>query len=423
MLKNLLIHILRILSQITLWRFKPTIIGVTGSVGKTSTKEAIFCVLKNKFDVRRNQKNYNNEIGVPLTILGVESGVSSPFKWMREIILAVYKIIFARKYPEILVLEMGADKIGDIGYLTSFIKCRVGVLTAIGQIPVHVEFFRTPEQVAKEKGKLIKSLPADGFAILNFDDERVKKTAGVSSARKIFFGFNEGADLKASQTEIHLENLENAYFSFRVDWQGKSAPFRLNNILGEHLIYSVLAAIAAGLVFKMNLVEISQALKDFCSPPGRMRLIKGIKNSWLIDDTYNSSPSASLAALKTLSQISAKRRIVALGDMLELGAYSEQAHRQVATAAAKSADLFLAVGERAIFMADQAKKEGLGRENIFYFASAEEAGRKLQNLIREGDVILIKGSQGVRMEKIVKEVMAEPQKAEELLVRQGKEWK
>ena len=405
-----------------LWRFKPAIIGVTGSVGKTSTKEAIFCVLKNKFDVRRNQKNYNNEIGVPLTILGIGSGGSSPFKWAKEIFSAVYKIIFTRKYPKILVLEMGADKIGDIEYLTDFVKCRIGVLTAIGQIPVHVEFFRTPEQVAKEKGKLIKSLPNDGFAILNFDDERIKKIAGVSGAQKIFFGFNEGADLRANQAEVHLEDLENAHLSFKVDWQGTSAPFRLNNILGEHLIYSILAAIAAGLIFKINLVEISQSLKDLCPSPGRLRLIKGIKNSWLIDDTYNSSPSASLAALKTLSQIKAPRKIAVFGDMLELGAFSEQAHRQVAVAAAKSADLFLAVGERAIFMADQAKKEGLGSEKVFYFASAQEAGRKLQNLIREGDVILVKGSQGVRMEKIVKEVMAEPQKAKELLVRQEEEW-
>ena len=422
MLKNILISILRILARIALWRFKPVIVGVTGSVGKTSAKEAIFCVLKNKFRVRRNQKNYNNEIGVPLTILGVESGVSSVGKWIRVILSAVYKIIFSRKYPEILVLEMGADKIGDIEYLVSFVKCRVGVITAIGEIPVHVEFFRTPEQVAKEKAKLIESLPPDGFAVLNFDDERIKNAARLTNAKKITYGFSEGADLKAGQAETFFNDLENIHLSFKVDWQGKSVPFRLENILGIHQLYPILASITVGLVFEMNLVEISQALRGYCSPPGRMHLIKGIKNSWLIDDTYNSSPSATLAALETLSLIPAKRKIAVLGDMLELGTYVEQAHRQVATLAAKNSDLFLAVGEQAIFMADQAKKERMAQEKVFYFASSDEAGRKLQDLIREGDVILIKGSQGVRMEKIVKEVMAEPEKAGNLLARQEKEW-
>ncbi len=158
------------------------------------------------------------------------------------------------------------------------------------------------------------------------------------------------------------------------------------------------------------------------SPAGRMRLIAGIKNSWIVDDTYNSSPSATLAALETLSQIKNRRKIAVLGEMLELGAYAEEAHRQVATSAAQKADLFLAVGERAIFMADQAKKEGMAENQVFYFASSEEAGRKLQDLIEENDVVLVKGSQGIRMEKIVKEIMAEPQKAKELLVRQEKEW-
>jgi len=183
------------------------------------------------------------------------------------------------------------------------------------------------------------------------------------------------------------------------------------------------------LIFKMNLVEIAEALKNYQPPIGRLHLIRGIKNTWLIDDTYNSSPSSSLGALDLLAKMAEAsgggepvRKIAALGDMLELGSFTEEAHRQIGAKASRVADILLAVGEKSIFMADEAKKNGLANENVWYFASSEEAGRELQNLIREGDIILVKGSQGIRMEKIVKELMAEPERAKELLVRQEEGW-
>ncbi len=152
MAKEILIFILRILARLTLWRYKPFIVGVTGSVGKTSAKEAIFSVLKKKFNTQRNYKNYNNEIGVPLTIIGMESGQSSPLRWLLVFIKGLIGIIRTKNYPKILVLEMGADKIGDIGYLTSFVPCQVGGVTAIGGIAVHVEVFQAPEHVVIETG-------------------------------------------------------------------------------------------------------------------------------------------------------------------------------------------------------------------------------------------------------------------------------
>ena len=147
--KNALIYLLRLLAKGVLWRHRPTIIGVTGSVGKTSSKEAIFTVLSGRFRSRRNLKNYNNEIGVPLTILGQASGGRSPWRWLKVLLIGFFEIFYARNYPEVLILEMGADRIGDIAYLTNFVKCFIGVITAIGEIPVHVEFFQTPAQVVK----------------------------------------------------------------------------------------------------------------------------------------------------------------------------------------------------------------------------------------------------------------------------------
>lgn len=420
-LKEILILFLRLFAQATLWRYKPTIIGVTGSVGKSSTKEAIFYVLHNDFRVRRNIKNYNNEIGVPLTILGQETGGRSLFSWIRIFLIAFFNLFYVREYPEILILEMGADRIGDISYLTSFVKCHVGVITAIGEIPVHVEFFQNAGQVAKEKAILIKSLGKEDWAVLNFDDERVKAMANKTSAQVLSHGFSGDAELRASNPEQHLEDPEEAALAFKIDYQGSNVPVRINGVLGTHQVYAILAGVAVGLIFKMNLVQIAQALKFYRPPAGRMSLVRGIKRSWIIDDTYNSSPSSSLAALEVLEKMKG-RKIVALGDMLELGAFTEEAHRRVGSKAAKVAHVILAIGERSIFMADQAKKEGFPADKVHYFASSEEARRMLQDLMREGDIVLIKGSQGVRMEKLVKEVMAEPERAKELLVRQEESW-
>jgi UDP-N-acetylmuramoyl-tripeptide--D-alanyl-D-alanine ligase len=421
MFKSLLIFSLRILAQATLWRYKPCIIGVTGSVGKTSTKEAIFTVLRRKFTVRRNIKNYNNELGVPLTILDEETGGRSFWHWLKVFLVGFFGIFYTKNYPEVLVLEMGADRIGDISYLTSFVKCYIGVVTAIGEIPVHVEFFQSVSQVAREKSNLVRSLDKDGWAVLNFDDERVRIMANQTRARIFSYGFSENVDLRASNFEQYTEDPNEVVMSFKVDYGGNTVPIRLRNILGRQQVYAVLAAVAVGLISKINLVEITQALKDYQPLPGRLRFIKGIKNSLILDDTYNASPSAMLAALDVLRVIPG-RKIAALGDMLELGAFTEEAHRQVGAEVAKTADMLLAVGERAIFLADEARINGMSADKVSYFASSQGAGRFLQDSIREGDIILVKGSQGVRMEKIVKEIMAEPERAEELLVRQEAEW-
>ncbi len=426
MAKKLLMFILKVLAQAILWRYKPQIIGVTGSVGKTSAKEAIYTVLKGKFNVRRNIKNYNNEIGVPLTILGQESGGQSPWRWLQIFLIGFFEIFYTKDYPKILVLEMGADKMGDISYLTDFVKCCIGVITAVGDIPVHVEFFQSAEQVAKEKSGLVKCLKGEGWAVLNYDDQRVRAMMRKTSAQVFSYGFDEKADLRASNFEQRLEDPAEAGISFKVDYQGSNVPIRLRHVYAQHQVYSILAGVAVGLVFKMNLVEIAQAFKNYQAPIGRLQLIRGIKNTWIIDDTYNSSPSSSLGALDLLEKMGGSdesvRRIAALGDMLELGSFTEEAHRKIGARAAQVADILLAVGEKSIFMADEAKKNGLAKENVWYFASSEEAGRALQDLIREGDIILVKGSQSIRMERIVKELMAEPQRAKELLIRQDDSW-
>ena len=171
----------------------------------------------------------------------------------------------------------------------------------------------------------------------------------------------------------------------------------------------------------MNLVKISDALSAYRGPAGRLKILKGIKNSFLIDDTYNASPSSTHLALETLKELPAKRKIAVLGDMLELGKYSIQAHRDAGNFAGTLADILITVGSRAKFIADAAGNQ-MSKENIFSFDTSVEAGQKARELVQEGDLVLIKGSQGIRMEKIVEEIMAEPEKKKELLVRQSKKW-
>ena len=413
------------LAKLVLKKYQPDVIGVTGSFGKTSAKEAIYTVLSPKFSVRQNIKNYNNEIGLPLTIIGAGSPGRSFFGWLGVFIKALFLLIWRqRKYPEILVLEMAVDRPGDMDYLTDLAPCKIGVVTGIG--PVHLEFFKTIERIVKEKSVMISHLDKNGWAILNCDNEYVIEMDKLTRARIITYGIsNHQADIQASQVVVSEgEGGKISGLSFKLSYGGSTVPVLLPNILGEHLIYAALSAVAVGQVYNLNLVEMAQALKTFKAPKGRMNLIDGLKNTYIIDDTYNAGPDSALAALNVLGKISASgKKFAVLGDMLELGYYTEAGHRQVGAAVFNNQiDYLITVGERAKFIASEAERQGLNRENIFSFSDVERVGRFVQDRINNVDFILVKGSQGMRMEKIVKEIMAEPQQASELLVRQDEEW-
>ena len=428
-MRNILQYILKVLAIITIWRYKPIIIGVTGSVGKTSTKEAIYSILKDKFKTRRNIKNYNNEIGAPLTVLGSDISPETTFSgllgWFRIFSKALLGIIYQRNYPEILVLEIGVSKPGDMEYLMSFIHAKIGVFTAIGEFPSHIEFFSGKDQLVKEKSLLIKSLPDDGLAILNYDDLLIRQEGNdlPEKIETIYYGFEERADLRIENYELKADDIKKGDFgiNFKLDYKGSFVPIRLVGVLGKHQVFAAAAAASVGLFFKLNLVDIAEALKDYYSLPGRTNLIKGIKQTWIIDDTYNASPTSVESGLEILNELSLKsseqvRRIAILGDMMELGVRTEAGHRRVGKKVIETADLLFTVGDRARFIADEAKQNGFDENNIFEFSRAEDAGLIVQEKINKNDIILVKGSRSMCMEKIVKEIMAEPQKADELLI-------
>ncbi|PIP28524.1 MAG: hypothetical protein COX29_00695 [Candidatus Moranbacteria bacterium CG23_combo_of_CG06-09_8_20_14_all_35_22] len=418
---------LRFMAVLLLKKYKPRVVGITGSVGKTSSKEAIYAVLSNHFFAKKTEKNYNNEIGLPLAIIGAESGGKSILKWLGIFLKWLVFLILPLKYPEILILEMGADQLGDIGYLTSFIPCEASIITEISGS--HLEYFKTVDKIAQEKWTMVENLIPNGFSAVNLDNQKIKKLKEQNKREDITFltfGFSPEADICATDVLYNYSNQGGGIkgLSFKLNYKGTSIPIRLNNILAKHNIYAALSAIAVGLYFKLNLVEISEALTNFSMPTGRMNLILGIKNTFIIDDSYNSSPIAVLSALEVLKNIQAPRKIVVLGDMLELGEETESAHKSLAGKFFEIKNgIFFAVGERMQFAMEELRKHKISPERLFEFSDPMSAGKKLQEIIRPGDLILVKGSQGMRMEKVVEEIMAEPERAEKLLCRQSLEWK
>lgn len=425
MLKKILERQLKIMARLVLKKYQPVVVAVTGSVGKTSTCEAIACVLAARFTVRQNRKNYNNEIGLPLTVLNLPSPGKSLLGWF-EVYARALRLMLWRdgNFPKFLVLEMGIDKPGDMEYLTSIVKPDVAVVTTIGVS--HLENFETEDNLAREKGVLVKNLKPKGYAVLNSDDERVRKMEKNTKARILTYGFGEKADVKALELRLSYDaggnSKELCGLGYKLKYQGSFVPVHLPNSLGQPAVYASLAAASVGLIYGLNMVEISQNLSGYEPPKGRMRLLSGVNNTLIVDDTYNAAPQSTLSALETAAKIArpknAKRWAV-IGDMLELGGYTVAGHQEAGLAVAKNHfDRLIAVGERSLLVMSAAVDAGFARDHIFHFSSSIEAAGFIKEQISESDLVLIKGSQGMRMERIAKALLAEPSKASELLVRQ-----
>ncbi len=402
--KKILRPILRVLAEKVLRRYEPKVIGITGSVGKTTVKEAVYKVLSARFRVRRNEENFNNEIGVPMTVLGLN--IAHNIGWVANILKGI-KVAYGPKikYPEYLILELAADKPGDMDYLIQMVKPHVGIVTIVGAIPVHVEYYASPKAVAIEKSKLIKSLPTYGLSVLNYDDQTVLDMKEFSKGKLKTIGFADGADIKATEKFLFVEG-DDMGVSFKIHHGDTFVPMKVKGILGFHQIYALLAAAAVGLHYGMNLIQVSEIFREFYPPKGRMRLMKGIKNTLIIDDTYNASPESTHAALEALSNIAKYKegkKIAVLGDMLELGKYSITAHQNMGNFAAKHVDMLFCVGSRAKLIADAARNQ-MKEGTIFTFNTSSDAGRVLQDQIKKGDVILVKGSRGMKMERVVEEI-------------------
>lgn len=428
-MKKTIMHLLSFFARSIVKKYNPVVVGITGSVGKTSSKEAISLILSCQKRVRSNFSNYNNEFGLPLTIIGLKSPGKNLFKWVKVFVFATNLLLFKDKnYPEILVLEMGVDREGDMDYLLKIVKPDRAVLTNISHS--HLEYFGSIEKIKKEKVKLLQGLKKGGVAIINLDNDFSKDIKDNLKNLVISYGINSEADVLARDINFVLpENgVKNNFYgiNFKLEYKGSVVPVSLSGVISISSVYAILSAVSVAISLEFNIIDLINCLKNFKNPTGRMNILPGVKNTIIIDDTYNSSPESSLIALDFLEKIKKtknSRRIVVLGDMLELGNYSEDGHRLVGEKVAKiGVDEIILVGERARDIGRGAIDNKFNKELIFHFTNPEDAGLFLQDRISENDVVLIKGSQGVRLEKTVKEIMAEPEKARELLVRQTDEW-
>jgi UDP-N-acetylmuramoyl-tripeptide--D-alanyl-D-alanine ligase len=425
--KKIVVQLLRWEARLALRKYHPSIIAITGSVGKTSAKDAIYSVISSRAYARKSQKSFNSEVGLPLTVLGRPNAWSNPLRWIENLIDGLFLIIVKTRYPEWLVLEVGADRPGDIKSVAKWLPVNIAVITRLPEVPVHVEFFDSPEQVVEEKASLIGALTAHGTLVLYADDENVRALGDRAQGKKVvYFGFSPQADARAQDIGILFEEGAHARpigMKATLIVAGESAPIQMVGALGAHAFLPVIVAAAVGNVLGKSLPEIIAALATYVPPPGRMHLLPGIKDTTIVDDTYNSSPAAATAALDALASLKKGRKIAVLGDMLELGRYSAIEHKKLGAYAAKNADIVLTVGLRARDIAEAALDAGMKEGNILQYDDARRAGEELQNMIKAGDVILIKGSQGMRLERVVQELMQEPERAAELLVRQDEEWK
>ncbi|MCA9364157.1 UDP-N-acetylmuramoyl-tripeptide--D-alanyl-D-alanine ligase [Candidatus Kaiserbacteria bacterium] len=422
--KKIVIAILTFEAKLLIRRTKPKIVAITGSVGKTSVKDAVYQVLKDHTHTRKSEKSFNSEIGVPLSVLGLRNAWHSPVRWFKNILDGALLILHPGAYPKVLVLEVGVDRPGDMDVLTSWIKPDVVVLTRLPEVPVHVEFFDSPEAVRQEKRKLVEALVPDGVFVYNHDDERVCAVAEGTPQQRIGYGVGEGADCRAEKEAITYEGGRPTGYTFTLTQGGASANCVVQESLGGQHAYNYAAAVAVGSVFGVAITDAAQALSENCTPPGRMRLLRGNKDTTIIDDTYNASPVAVERSLQSLKEVKGvKRRIAVLGDMMELGQYSIAEHERIGGVAASCVDVLVTIGVRARGIASGARAKGLSEKNVVQFDDANSAGRALLQMLEAGDIVLVKGSQSIRAERTVEILMAEPERATELLVRQGTAWK
>ncbi len=365
------------------WRrlFDVPVVAVTGSVGKTSTKEAIASVLAQRFQVVRSRGSFNTDIGVALDLLDINPDT------------------------DVVVLEFGeAYRLGEVRELCALAEPRIGVVTNVSH--AHLARMGTLERIAQSIAELPESLPDDGVAVLNGDDFRVRLMAERTRARVLWYGLSPDCHVRAE--DIESRGLEG--ISFDLVAYGERNRVRLP-LLGQHSVHHALAAIAVGYEFGLTLDEMLSGFRD---PRVQVRLltVPGVNGATLLDDTYNASPASCMAALSLLQEIPAQRRIAVLGDMYELGWYEEEGHRMVGRRAAAVVDRLYTLGPRARWIAEEAIASGLAPERVYATDDRRELVAVLRETLRPGDFVLVKGARGMRMEEIVEALRAPSEERE-----------
>jgi alanine racemase len=386
-----------------LCKLGPRVVGVTGSSGKTTTKELIAAVLARRYATFRNYGNYNNRHGLPVALGRLTTE------------------------HQVAVLEMACDGLDQIRELAALTHPQVGVVTSVDE--THLAYLGSLEAIALEKGRLVEALPSashGGTCVLNYDDPRVRSMASRTQARVVTYGLDPDADLVAGAVEASPDGLSFTVFIrdfFPVPGFQRRRKLRVRlQLLGQHNIYAALAAVAVGLVFEVPLQEALEALAEVHPLLGRLNPLAGMGGSLILDDTFSASLASTLAALDTLDLFASRRRIAVLGDLLDLGTFEAAAYRQVGQRVGQVADFLVAQGDSASRMAEAAQASGMPTDKVLVTHTADDTVRGLSGQIQPGDTVLVKGATESRMERVVAGLLADPAEAPELLVRQAAGW-
>jgi UDP-N-acetylmuramyl pentapeptide synthase len=419
------------LARLQLKKFNPEIIGITGSVGKTSCRNAVYAVLKNKHQVKVSYKA-NSETGIPLSILGFPSRNYSLLDWFWILPLAPIKLLTNWRFYRKLVVELGVDspfEPKNMGYLLTIVNPHIGIF--LNALPVHSQAFdslvkdtdpqlrrqQITRLIANEKGKLIASLPPQGLAILNADDPNVIAFKTKTRAPVMTFGQATTNDIIIGPVK---SNLKGTRFTFATASQSTTAFFK-NLSLNKHYASTFAAALCLSLSKGQSLPQAVKLLvSHFVMPKGRMTIIPGVNHSLILDSSYNASTLPMLGALETLSSLAPQRKLALLGDMRELGREAKLEHQQVARKALAVCDAVYLVGPlMKQFVLPIINKQ----KPVFWFANAKLAAAKLKQDLKPQDLLLVKGSQNtIFLEYAVAKLMAKPQDVQKLLCRQGSFW-
>ncbi|MBI2103937.1 UDP-N-acetylmuramoyl-tripeptide--D-alanyl-D-alanine ligase [Candidatus Woesebacteria bacterium] len=347
-------------------------IGITGSAGKTTCKDMLASVLSQKYKTMQSRANIDPVFNIPDTILRTRLGT------------------------EKLILEMGIEYPREMGFYLWLVKPTIGICTTIYW--THTQFFGDIEGVCKEKSKLIAALPKNGFAVLNYDDLYVRRMADLTSAKVVWFGLSNKADVRADKIQI----TKDLRTEFRLAINQQKIQVSLP-VLGSHFVPLALSSAAVGKVCGLEMAEIKNGLETFVPPPHRMLPIKHRSGALIVDDTYNANPLAAVEAIKTVSLIGKhEHKILVLGEMKELGIYEEKGHREVGTFARMAGiDMILGLGDLTRYTLDEFQKGKRSSKKTFFAEDKDALIKRLKKIIRRKDVVLIKGSRSMRMEEVV----------------------
>lgn len=406
-------------------RVSPRIVMVAGSAGKTGAKDGIAAALAaaGAGSVRSSQKSLNSELGLPLAVLGLKSGWRNPFAWAATLLRATWRARYGAAC-DWLVLETGVDRPGDMDEALRVAQPDVAVVTLLPDQPVHAENFPTgsAQEVADEELKLAKGLRRGGALVGNVDDARVRSSLGALGGRIVWYGFSEEADVRAlSREAFYGEDGRPEGFTLRLRWQGGEAEAKFTGTLSVGRAYAALAGVATCVAAGLPATLAVAAAEAAPEEPGRGRIFRGAHGSTVIDDSYNSSPAALRASLREVAAAGSGRKIVVIGDMRELGPETSSAHEGVGRYAAELGfSSVIAVGREARRVALAAREAGC--PEVKEFGLAEDAGSWIASRLRPGDTVLVKGSQGVRLERVSAMLLENPADRA-LLPRQERVWR